>query len=285
VNVRLIALFTTLLALLGLAHGAAAEARGRDAGETKVFTDVYVAPGETVAGDVNVVFGDATVAGIVTGDCNTVFGQCTVLDGGRVGGTINSFNNDGIRAMVPWAVNRDLGFGALTAQNHHLVSKLWSSAIVVLIFLLFPLRMRVALSRVERHPALSAAAGAVAAVVAVPVGILLLVSIIGIPLIVLEIAAIFAGVWIGTGAIALLVGRRLTELVMPATTPSPLVALILGLVVVSAAEIVPVVGWAVSALVWLVGLGCAILAFVRSAQLDGAVQRAPIAGPPMVGRF
>ncbi len=284
-NVRLIALLTTLMALLGLAHGAAAEARGRDAGETKVFTDIYVAPGETVAGDVNVVFGDVTIAGVVTGDCNTVFGQCIVLDGGRVGGTINTFNNDGLRALLPWAVSRDRGFGALAAQDHRLFSKLWPSAVVLLIFLLFPLRMRVALSRVERHPALSAATGAVAALAIVPIAVVLFVSIIGIPLIALEIAAIIAGVWIGTGAIALLVGRRVCELVMPATTPSPLVALILGLVVVSAAEIVPVVGWAVSALVWLVGLGCAILAFVRSTQLDGAVQRVPIAGPPMVGRY
>jgi hypothetical protein len=278
VNVRCIALFTTLLALLGLAHATAADARGRDAGETQVFTDVYVAPDETVAGDVNVVFGDVTVAGIVTGDCNTVFGQCTVLDGGRIGGRINSFNNEGVRALMPWAVNRDRGFGMLAQQDHHLVSKLWSSAIVVLIFLLFPLRMRVALSRVERHPALSAATGAVAAIAIIPIGVLLFVSIIGIPLIVLEVAAIIAGVWIGTGAIALVVGRRLSELVMPATTPSPLVALVLGLVVVSAAEIVPLVGWAVSALVWLVGLGSAILSFIRSTSLDTAVHRTPIGG-------
>jgi hypothetical protein len=277
VNVRSIALFTTLLALFGLAHASAADARGRDAGETTVFSDVYVAPGETVAGDVNVVFGDVKVAGIVTGDCNTVFGQCDVLDGGRVGGKINSFNNDGLRALLPWAASRDRGFGALAEQDHRLISKLWSSAIVLLIFLLFPLRMRVALARVERHPALAAATGALAAIAIIPIGIVLLVSIIGIPLIALEAAAIIAGVWIGTGAIALLVGRRLSELVMPAATPSPFVALILGLVVVSAAEIVPLIGWAVSALVWLVGLGCAILSFIRSTALDG-VRRTPISG-------
>lgn len=276
-NVRSIALFTTLLALFGLTHASAADARGRDAGETTVFSDVYVAPGETVAGDVNVVFGDVKVAGIVTGDCNTVFGQCDVLDGGRVGGKINSFNNDGLRALLPWAASRDRGFGALAEQDHHLISKLWSSAIVLLIFLLFPLRMRVALARVERHPALAAATGALAAIAIIPIGIVLLVSIIGIPLIALEAAAIIAGVWIGTGAIALLVGRRLSELVMPAATPSPFVALILGLVVVSAAEIVPLIGWAVSALVWLVGLGCAILSFVRSTSLD-AVHRPAISG-------
>ena len=55
------------------------------------------------------------------------------------------------------------------------------------------------------------------------------------------------GVWLGTGAIALLIGRRLSELVMPSKTPSPLWALILGLVVVSAAETVPVVPGLVAA--------------------------------------
>jgi len=278
VNVRFLALVTTLLTLAGLAQAAPADARGRDAGETRVFSDIYVAPGEMIAGDVNVVFGDVKVAGLVTGDCNTVFGQCTIVDGGIVDGKINSFNNDGVRALLPWAVNRDRGFGLLAEQDHHLVSKLWSSAIVLLIFLLFPLRMRVALSRVERHPALSALTGAIAAVAIIPIGIVLFVSIIGIPLIVLEAAAVIAGVWIGTGAIGLLVGRRLCELVMPATTPSPLVALVLGLVVVSAAEIVPLIGWAVSALVWLVGLGSAILSFIRSTSLDTAVRRVPIAG-------
>jgi hypothetical protein len=276
VNVRLLALFTTLLALIATA--APATARGRDGGETKVFTDVYVPPGETIDGDVNVVFGDAKIAGVVTGDCNAVFGQCTLVDGGQVRGQINGVTNDGVRAFVPWAVNRDRGFGALAEQDHRLFGRLLASGIVVLIFLLFPLRMRVALDRVERHPALSAATGAVAAVAIVPIGLLLLVSVIGIPLIPLEIAAIIAGVWIGTGAIALVVGRRLCELVLPATTPSPLMALVVGLVVVSAAEIVPFVGWAVTALVWLIGLGAAILSFIRSTQLDGTVRRTPIGG-------
>jgi hypothetical protein len=279
VSVRFVALVTALLALFGLAQGAPADAYGRDSGQTKVFSDVYVSPGETVEGDVNVVFGDVTVAGVVTGDCNTIFGQCGVVDGGVVRGKINSFNNDGVRAFVPWAVTRDHGFGLFAEQDHRLVSKLLSSAIVILVFLLFPLRMRVALARVERHPALSAATGAIAAVALVPIAILLLVSIIGIPLIALEIAAVFAGVWIGTGAIALLVGRRLCELVMPMTTPSPLVALILGLVAVSAAEITPLIGWAVTALVWLVGLGSAILAFIRASYLDAPPRRTPIAGP------
>jgi hypothetical protein len=284
VNVRLLALFTTLLALIGFAQAAPAAARGGDGGETKVFSDVYVARGETIDGDVNVVFGDATIAGVVTGDCNAVFGQCAVVDGGVVRGQINGVTNDGVRAFVPWAVNRDHGFGALAAeQDHNFFSKLLPSALVILFFLLFPVRMRVALDRVERHPALSAAAGAVAAVAMFPLALLLLVSIIGIPLIPLEAVAIIVGVLIGTGAIALVVGRRLCELVMPASTPSPLIALVVGLVVVSAAEIVPFLGWAVTALVWLIGLGAAILSFVRSTQLDGTLRRAAVGGTGATG--
>ncbi len=284
-NVRLVALLAALFALLVAIVPQPAAARGSDRGEFKVSEDVYVAPDQVVDGDLDVIFGNAEVAGIVKGDCNTVFGRCTVTGNGEVRGKINSFTNDGVRTFVPWAVGKEYGINALAEQDHRLLVKLAASAVVVLMFLLFPLRMRLALDRVEKHPALSAATGAIAVIAVVPIAILLIVSIIGIPLIVLEIAALFVGVWIGTGAVSLVVGRRLAELVMPASTPSPLFALILGLIVVSSAEILPIVGWAVTALVWLVGLGSAILSFVRSMRLDAAVARAPIGGPPMTGRY
>ena len=143
--------------------------------------------------------------------------------------------------------------------------------------------MRLALDRVERHPGLAAFVGIAAVVAVIPVAILLAITIVGIPLIVLELAALFVGIWLGTGAIALLVGRRLSELVWPATTPSPLWALILGLVVISAAETVPYIGWAVTALVWLMGLGASILAFVGTSPI-AAMRRAGIGGPPMPTR-
>jgi hypothetical protein len=287
VNARAASAFAALFALAGVAFASPALASATDRGQTQVFTDVYVSPDQTIDGDVKVVFGDATIAGLVRGDCIAIFGNCKTVDGGRVLGKItNGFGDDGdgggARAMLPRAFG-GYGLGALAEQDHRLFTKLLSSAIVVLIFLLFPLRMRVALDRVERHPALSAAAGAVAAILVVPIAILLIVSIIGIPLVVLEVAGVIAAVWIGTGAVALLVGRRLCELIMPASTPSPLVALVLGLVVVSAAEIIPLLGWAVTALVWLVGLGSAILSFVRSTQLDATAARVPISGPPMAG--
>jgi hypothetical protein len=58
------------------------------------------------------------------------------------------------------------------------------------------------------------------------------------------------------------------------------------LVLVTAAELVPLVGVLVTALIWMVGLGAAILAFVNErgfGQIPGqpGPVTSPIAGPPM----
>jgi hypothetical protein len=281
---RLAAIAGIIIGLLTGFFPLAASAHAHDGSVTKFFTDVVVDPDETINGDLNVVFGSARIEGHVRGNVNVIGGSCDVVDSGTVDGDTHCVWNDAAAAVTPLIVASS-GMDGFAAADRHLFVKIASSAIVVLMFLLFPVRMRLALDRVERHPGLAAAVGVAAFIAVVPVAILLILSLIGIPLIVLEVAALFAGVWLGTGAIALLVGRRLCELVMPSTTPSPLFALILGLVVVSAAEIVPVVGWAVTALVWLVGIGACVLAFIRSAAGGGFVYSTPIGSgrPPIVG--
>ena len=278
---RAVAFVAVTVAIVAFAFACprAALARSHEHGLTSIGTNVYVRPDETIDGDLNVIFGNATIAGRVRGDVNTIFGTCTTDEGAQVDGEEHCVPNDGPRAIVPWLVPR--AFAGPFSDDRGLFEQLISSAIVVVVFLLFPLRTRIALDRVERHPGLCALAGAIAAVAIVPVGLVLVVSLIGIPLVLLEIAAVFAGVWIGTGAIALVIGRRLCELSMPSSTPSPLVALIIGLVIVAAAEIAPFVGWAVTALMWLVGLGAAVLSFVRSTQLGDAHAAARAGGPPM----
>ena len=259
-----------------------ADAHILDHGKTVFFHSIYVKPDEVIDGDLNVVFGDAEIAGTVKGDVNTIFGRCVKDEGAAIGGQEHCITDDAPRTIAPWIAN-SAALGTFADQDKQLFVKLGASAIVLLVFLLFPVRMRLALDRIERHPGISALVGIGAVVAIVPVALLLLVSIVGIPLIFVEVAGLFAGVWLGTGAVALLIGRRLAELVWPATTPSPLWALVLGLVVVSAAETVPYVGWAVTAIVWLVGLGAAILAFFRTTSVD-AMRRVPAGGPPMPTR-
>ncbi len=255
-------------------------------GKTVWFSDVTLSDGDEVRGDLDVMFGTVVCedGAQIDGNVQTFFGSFRADDGCTVGGRVtDAFNVDSMGATVPWLAAQTSD--DFYAQNRRLFRKVAWDVVVVLAFLLFPLRVRVALDRVEKHPGLSGAVGAIALVGLVPIAILLALSIIGLPLIPLEIAALFAGLWIGHAAVGLLIGRRLYELLRPHTTPSPLGALVLGLIVVTAAQTLPVVGWAVTALVLLVGLGAALLAFVRETSFrsftHGAAAEGPPVGPPM----
>lgn len=279
-----IVLAAVLGVLVVLGWGAPARAqsvRSIDHGGT-YWGDVRVDRDQVVDGSVTDLFGTVTVAGTVKGDVTTVFGDIQEEPGSYISGHTNAvFGNDYAQAFAPWMPA--MGGATLAATNFRLLMRLASSVVIVLVFLLFPVRVRVALDRVERHPGLSAAVGVLAMIAVVPVAILLFISFIGWPLIPLEMLAVVAGVFIGQAAVGLLVGRRLYEMIHPQTTPSPLAALIIGLVLVTAAELVPVVGYLVTGLVWLVGLGAAILAFIRESTFmtPPIASRPPIGGPPM----
>jgi hypothetical protein len=266
---------------------ASAETRTIDQGGTYMWTSVEVPADEEVHGDITVVGGDADVYGRVDGDVTVIGGTLTREDGSVITGTVNQIGGN-VSSYVPFAPGNALAERA-RRDTHRLMVWLAGSVMVFLAFVLFPVRVRGALDRVEHHPGLSAGVGVLALVAVVPVAFLLLVSIVGIPLVPVELIAVFAMVMIGQAALSTLVGRRIYELVLPHTTPAPLGALILGIVVIGAAGMVPVVGPLFMGLVWLVGLGAAILAFVRETTFmhpgvsagGNAGPRPPISGPPM----
>lgn len=278
----LLVLGMLVCALLATVSAASARTRTIDHGGTYWGTDVVVDRDQVIDGDVTVFFGDAIIEGTVNGDVTDVGGAIDARPGSTISGKQHGFGGDYITAIAPWAASGSAS--AIMAQNARIVSRLAYCVIILLVFLIFPARVRVALDRLEHHPGLSAAVGMLSIVAVLPVMILLIVSIVGIPLIVLEIAAVLAAVLIGHAALGLLVGRRLFELISSRTTPSPLAALLLGLLLISMAEIVPVAGVFVTMLVVLVGLGAAVLAFVREGgggpSAPSGVQ-ATISGPPM----
>jgi hypothetical protein len=246
--------------------------------------DTIVPHDEVVKGNLTVIGGDLQVDGEVDGDVVDIGGTVSQSPGAIVRGHVNGVSQDYTDPVAPWlGANR----GDIMAQNYKTFLRLAYNIVILLAFLIFPVRVRMALDRVEKHPGLSATAGVLALIAVFPVALLLLISIIGIPLLPLEFLAVVAGVLIGQAALGLLVGRRLYELIRPQTTPSPLAALIIGLVVLTAAELVPVLGGLVLALVWMIGLGAAILAFFHGGIFDSpaattvGVPRQPISGPPM----
>jgi len=271
-----------LVVLIALAIGitaapAAAKTLMIDHGGTYVGESIDVAPDQVVRGDVTVFGGNAIIEGEVDGDVTVYGGSIQTGPGSVITGQQQVYGGE-LGSVVPWAAA-----STIAAQTTKITMLLAYSFIVVLIFLIFPVRVRTALDRVEKHPGLSAAVGVLALIASLPVAILLLISFIGWPLIPLEFVAIVAGVLIGQAALGLLIGRRLFELVHPQSTPSPLGALILGLIVLCAAEILPAVGPLVVALVWTIGLGAAILAFIRETQFTGhpSAVAPPPSGPPM----
>lgn len=280
-NYRIALAFSFLAAVL-LGTTALASAKTIDHSGTYVGTSVTVPANEEVRGDVTVVGGDADIAGRVDGDVTVIGGTLTKEPGAQITGSVNEIGN-GLAAYVPFVPA--MTASRIERQNHRLMVWLAYSVIVLVAFLIFPVRVRAALDRVEHHPGLSAAVGVIALVAVFPIAVLLFISFIGWPLIPVEFLAVFAAILIGHAALSMLIGRRLYELILPRTTPSPLAALILGLLVVSAAGIVPVLGPLVMGLVWLVGLGAAILAFVRETAFMGpaaaGTARPPIGGPPM----
>ncbi len=234
---------------------------------------VIVEPGQVVQGDLTVIFGDATIEGSVDGDVNVVGGTAYVRPGAAITGQVNMVGGDVASAVVPWAGTapyRD------TTGDFRLIWRIVWDLVAVLFFLIFPMRTRMAVERLENHPGLCAAIGLVGWVAVVPLAILLLCTILLIPFIAVEAVAVIAGLFLGKAALALLVGRRLWDVLSPKTTPSPFAALIVGLALITAAELVPVVGAVVMVFVALIGLGAAILAFSGNSFVG---PRAPIGSP------
>ncbi len=250
-----------------------------DHGGSYFGENVVVSPDQVVQGDVTVFGGNAIVEGEIDGDVTVFGGTIEAAPGSVITGRQQVYAG-GLSSIVPWAA----GVSSVAADTAKITTLLAYSFVVVLIFLIFPVRVRTALDRIEKHPGLSAATGMIALIASVPIALLLTVSLIGLPLVPLEFVGIVAGVLIGQSALGLLIGRRLFELISPHATPSPLGALIMGLVVLCAAEILPVVGYFVVALVWTIGLGAAILALIRETTFGGPhvpIKTAPPSGPPM----
>ncbi|MGB6985183.1 MAG: polymer-forming cytoskeletal protein [Candidatus Aquilonibacter sp.] len=273
-------LFGFLMAIAATTAFAMADPTSVDHGGTYVGS-VVVEPGQTVEGDVNVVLGDATIDGTVDGDVNVVGGS--VFNHGRITGESHAIGGAVVEDIVPWASSSDNSYGGFLADRHLWWRITWD-VVALVVFLIFPLRTRMALDRLEQHPAIATLAGLCGWVAVIPVSLLLLFSLILIPLIPVAFVLLVVASFVGNAALALLVGRRFYELIAPKVTPTPFLALVIGLVLLTAAELVPVLGIMVMLLIMLVGLGAVLLTFVPDWNVPGAPgapPRSAIGGPPM----
>jgi len=276
----LLSLVAFVVAIAATTHAATADPTSVDHGGTYIGS-VVVQSGQVVDGDLNVALGDATIDGTVNGDVN-VFGG-NIINRGHVSGQTHAVLGTVVQDIVPWAPTGG-SYGSY-GSDHRLWWPITWDVIAFVLFLIFPLRARMALDRLEQHPAMATLAGLCGWVAAIPVAILLVFTLVLIPLIPVEFVLLAVAVFVGKAALALLVGRRFYELLQPKATPAPLLALVIGLVLLTAAELVPVLGILVTLLIMLVGLGAVLLTFVPDWNVPGTAAGVPprrvIGGPPM----
>jgi hypothetical protein len=280
----LILAILAIVAFIALPKPAFADATSVYKGGT-YWGSVVVEPGQVVDGDLNVFFGNATVEGTVNGDVNVIGGDIDVR-GGHVSGHTNAIAGPVVQSFVPWASSGDSLANNGFQPDHRVWWNITWDVVALVVFLIFPVRSRMALDRVERHPGTATLAGLCGWVAVIPIAVLLLFTLVLIPLIPIEFVLLAVALFIGKAALSLLVGRRFYELLQPHSTPAPLLALMIGLVLLTAAELVPVVGVLVTLLIMLVGLGAVLLTFVPIEwNTPGGPSMPPprrtIGGPPM----
>jgi hypothetical protein len=269
----------SLVAVAAAAAPARAETRSVYHGGTYVGS-VVVEPGQLVQGNLTVIAGDATIAGFVDGDVDVIGGNLYERPGATITGQVNTVGGDVVGTVVPWSAPVE---PAEPAGESRSFGPIAADVLAILFFLIFPMRARVALDRLEHHPGLCAAIGLLGWVAVLPIAVLLLCTIILIPFIPVEVVLVIAAVLLGKATLALLVGRRLCEVIRPAATPAPFLALLVGLALITAAELIPLIGGVVTVFVALMGMGSTLLAFVKESTIAPGLSAPPppLSGPPM----
>jgi hypothetical protein len=249
-------------------------AEGRDV--VAVMGDVTLDAGAQ-ADQVVAVFGDVRVGpgALVAGDAVSVGGRVQIDPTGEVGGQTQQIPLPRIGKVVvgDWL-------------PHHDTNPLWTIAAVVakfavyfamglLLVALFPQRLEVIAASMVANPGKTLLAGFLGLVAQPFLLVLLVVTLIGIPLVAVQVLALLAAAVMGFTALAWFIGRRMPEQVSRGALALQL-AIGTGIVVVLTQ--VPVLGW----LIWVVLVMFTLGAVIRTRfGQPPAVMPTVMAPPPM----
>ncbi|MGI6358187.1 MAG: hypothetical protein ACOX2K_05800 [Bacillota bacterium] len=234
--------------------------------------DATVPAGSEVE-NVVVIAGDAHISGRVTetvvtiggsiflqpgaevyGDAVCIGGQINLEGDARIGGqqvSIGSFSLDNLRIspIIPFLGNW-LGFGF---SIWRLVSVVFLGAVV---YWLFPLAIKRSSSALSFNPAKSVMFGLLGYLALIPMSILLVITILGIPLVPILWLLVAAGRLFGQVALAMIAGQWLVQqLRLPATEINQV---LLGLIGLGLLTVLPIVGSMASLFYGLAGFGAVL---------------------------
>lgn len=252
-----------------LGEPSAVQVDGKD--RVQVGNDVQVKAGEYV-NDAVTVMGDLEILGTVRGDAVAVMGDIHLYPGSRVDGDVvcvggKITRDEGVdiggqvvsawgsapsfnRPRLPFCKGSLPGWVGTVAS---LMLVVISALFAALIAALLPTRTELVAEVVGCAPGWSAIYGIFAILLIVPVAVLLTITCVGIPLIAVEMLLLAAAWIVGSVAVSLLVGRKITGAI-GRPIASPALASFIGAILIGLVEMIPV-AWIVSLLLTLLGFG------------------------------
>jgi len=261
-----------VLLLLLPASGAIANDRVRIGGNVVVEKGVTVKDAVAVGGNVTVngVVNKSAVAvggsvflgpdAIVRKDVVAVGGVIQKGESARIGGDIVELSVPGLAAIMPFFME-ETSFGWLVAFE--MITFAGLLALALLIVGLIPGPFDLISNSVRQNTLKVVLAGILGAIVVIPLAIFLVITVIGIPLVVLEVVLVGCAMFVGYIAMALLIGDRMT-----AAFNRPGLNILwmtsIGLVILWAVGWVPFLGPVVKSAATLLGFGAVLVTLFSS---------------------
>jgi hypothetical protein len=241
--------------------------------------NVVLEQGAQLGGDVVIFGGNADIAGQV-GHRVTAFGGTVTLEPSSVvnndvqvyGGFVDKKEGATVRGRFLGTGGTGSGFtynpfvyGGLGSVGSYflsvvrgLVTALALAALGALVIVFLPMQMNEVAVTAQRAPLPSLGIGCLTWIVLPPLALLFVVTCIGIPLAaILGILAVAAGVfgWIAIGTV---LGERLLK-GLKVSTIVPIIAMLVGLLILWLVTQVPILGWLIWVLVASLALGAVVL--------------------------
>lgn len=140
---------------------------------------------------------------------------------------------------------------------------------------LFPTMTRGVASTIERRPGLSVATGSLVILFALPVFIVLLITLIGIPIALILGAVLAVAIYLSKFFTALTVGNLIAR--RTGWKPNPYADAAIGLILITLLELIPVIGWLAALLSMLFGLGALVIWFYNRTRGGSTPASSPVA--------
>jgi hypothetical protein len=231
--------------------------------------------------------GSATLqpTAVVDRDLVTAGGSIDQKEGAVVRGRITRGEGNGVRftPIFPAALGGGV-LGGLAGLAFGIVRNIFYAlalaALGALTVTFMPAQTKQVADTAQKFAMPSMGVGCLTSFVAVTLGILLIITLCGIPFGVLLLLALFVAWLFGWIALGRLAGEKLME-AFKAREILPVVAVVIGILVLAIVGMVPVIGWVIGLFIGLLGLGAVVLTRFGTQDYP-ALTPAPAAAAPSI---